>query len=328
MASNPPAADRFSPLLPDSAWAQIVGLDIGGTKCAVARVHGGVLEELVRVPTADFETTFVLLAAAIERVARPGLLFGVSCGGPLDAARGIITSPPNLDPSWHGVDICRRLTERFGGRAFLMNDANACALAEWRFGAGRGCRHMVFLTSGTGMGAGLILNGQLYEGATGDAGEVGHLRLAPTGPVGFGKAGSFEGFCSGGGIARLAQAMAAERRGPPPAWLAADGTTTTKAVADAAKQGDALALAVMHVAGTKLGEALAVIIDTLNPERIVLGGFYPHCRDLFAPALRAALEREALPHAAAACQILPAELGATIGSHGAIAIALNFHPAP
>jgi len=299
----------------------LIGIDIGGTKCAVSRVRDGAIEEIIRVPTGDFAKTFAALTDAIARVAPANPLFGISCGGPLDATRGVIFSPPNLDPSWHGVDICRRLTEKFGGQARLMNDANACALAEWRFGAGQGCQHMVFLTSGTGMGAGVILNGRLYEGASGDAGEVGHLRLAPDGPVGFGKAGSFEGFCSGGGIARLAESFVRKQQ-TPPTWFAG-GTTTTKQIADAAKAGDWLAREIMDESGKKLGEALAIIIDTLNPERIILGGFYPHCHKLLDPAMRASLEREALPHSLAACRILPAELGETIGSHGAIAIALQ-----
>jgi glucokinase len=203
-----------------------------------------------------------------------------------------------------------------------MNDANACALAEWHFGAGRGCRNMVFLTSGTGMGAGLILDSRLYEGTTGDAGEVGHIRLAPDGPIGFGKAGSFEGFCSGGGIARLAVA-AARRHGSQPSWLEADGGTTTRLVAEAARAGDEVAAEVMHEAGKRLGQALAILIDVLNPERIVVGGHFPKTRDLLEPAMRESLAKEALPHSLKACAIVPAELGDTIGSHGAIAIALN-----
>lgn len=303
--------------------SKVIGFDIGGTKCAVSRVKNGRLEEMLRIPTGEFAPTFATLCEAVARIVKPDTLLGISCGGPLDAQSGVILSPPNLSPSWHGVAICEQLTERFGARALLMNDANACALAEWRFGAGRGCRHMIFLTSGTGMGAGLILNGQLYEGATGDAGEVGHLRLAPDGPVGFGKAGSFEGFCSGGGIARLAARIVSDRGGPPPAWMGDDGQTTTRQIAEAAHRGDALALEVMQTAGTKLGEALALLIDTYNPERIVIGGFYRHCEDLFAAPMRAALAREALPHALAACQIVPAELGATIGSHGALAVAIH-----
>lgn len=327
MNQNPSSIAPYSKgkLTPDRAIDDdsIVGIDIGGTKCAVSRLRNGRVEETFRIPTGEFSPTFAALADAVSRGAKPSPVFGISCGGPLDAERGVILSPPNLAPSWHGVRIAELLTEKFGGRAYLMNDANACALAEWQFGAGRGCRHLVFLTSGTGMGAGIILNGRLYEGASGDAGEVGHLRLARDGPVGFGKAGSFEGFCSGGGIARLAalrlESLGTER----PAWISSEGKTTTRQIADAAKEGDPFAREILHEAGTRLGEALAVIIDTLNPERIILGGFYPHCREPFAPSMTEALTREALPHSLAACRILPAELGETIGSHGAIAVALH-----
>ncbi|MDI1336610.1 MAG: ROK family protein [Lacunisphaera sp.] len=311
-----------SSILAGRDCANLIGFDLGGTKCAVSRVRNGKVEEIIRVPTGDFATTFAALAKAAARVMPARPVFGISCGGPLDARRGVILAPPNLPRSWHGVAIGRRLTRKFGGRALLMNDANACALAEWQFGAGRGCAHLVFLTSGTGMGAGVILNGRLYEGATGDAGEVGHLRLAPAGPIGFGKAGSFEGYCSGGGIARLAESMVRKQR-KIPSWYVPGGQTTTKQIAAAAQRGDRLARAIMAESGQRLGEALALIIDTLNPERIVLGGFYPPCRQLLEPAMRQSLAREALPHSLAACRILPAELGETIGSHGAIAIALQ-----
>ena len=131
---------------------------------------------------------------------------GISCGGPLDSKKGIIFSPPNL-PGWDNVPITRILSDEFGVETALQNDANACALAEWLMGAERGHSNMIFLTFGTGMGAGLILNGRLYSGTNDLGGEVGHIRLAKTGPVGFGKAGSFEGFCSGGGIAQLAKSI-------------------------------------------------------------------------------------------------------------------------
>jgi glucokinase len=291
---------------------QIIGIDIGGTKCAVSVLRGGVVEEVDRFPTSDFAATFARYRETVTRL-KPGpdVVFGISCGGPLDAVRGLILSPPNL-PGWVDVAICRTFTDAFGGRAFLMNDANASALAEWHFGAGQGCRHMVFLTAGTGMGAGLILNGRLYEGATGDAGEVGHLRLRPDGPLGFGKRGSFEGFCSGGGIARLATEMGWQRPG-----------VTLKDIAEAATAGDALALKVLGTAGERLGEALALLIDTLNPERIVLGGYFPRCSSLLLPAMNRALAREALPSALAGCRILPAVLGETIGSNAAVAVALH-----
>lgn len=276
---------------------------------------------MARFSTGGPQETLPRLAVEIERLPIAGeRIFGVSCGGPLDAARGVILSPPNL-PGWNRVAIAGELTARFGGRAFLMNDANACALAEWQSGAGRGCRSMIFLTMGTGMGGGLILDGRLYAGATGDAGEVGHLRLAPDGPVGFGKAGSFEGFCSGGGIAQLARARVAAHAGDsllkklPPAEL------TAYAVALAADRGDALALALWAEVGTRLGEGLALLIDVLNPERIVIGSIYARCERFIAPAMRIALGREALGPGVAACRIVPAALGDALGSHAALAIA-------
>jgi glucokinase len=121
---------------------RIFGLDIGGTKCALSVLRDGRVEEIVRVETGDFTTTFNLLTDALGAyVADTSPIFGISCGGPLDASAGIVLSPPNLHASWHGVAITRLLTQRFGGRAFLMNDANACALAmasgvlvmKWRF---------------------------------------------------------------------------------------------------------------------------------------------------------------------------------------------------
>ena len=129
---------------------------------------------------------------------------GISCGGPLDIEKGLILSPPNL-PGWDKVPIVKYFQNRLGVKTSLLNDANACALAEWRYGAGKGCRNMIFLTFGTGIGAGLILNGRLYSGASGMAGEIGHIRMEKTGPLGYGKKGSLEGFCSGGGIAMLAK---------------------------------------------------------------------------------------------------------------------------
>jgi len=302
----------------------LFGFDIGGTKCAVSVLRDDRVVELARVATGDFEATFgQLIEALAPHVRGAGAVFGVSCGGPLDPKAGVILSPPNLPASWHGVPIVARITARFGGRAFLMNDANACALAEWRFGAGRGTQHMIFLTSGTGLGSGLILNGQLFEGATGDAGEIGHVRLRADGPVGYNKAGSAEGFYSGGGIARLADSMLAAAAGPRPAWAAAAPTLTTKAIADAAKAGDVTARAILHRAGESLGETLAILIDLFNPERIVIGGFFPHCRELLEPGLHALLKKEALPLPLAACTVVPSALGDTIGSHGAIALALH-----
>lgn len=240
----------------------------------------------------------------------------------MDASAGIILSPPNL-PGWDRIEICNEITHKLGGRAHLMNDANACALAEWHYGAGKGCKHMVFLTAGTGMGAGLILNGKLYEGVTGEAGEVGHIRLCEDGPTGYGKSGSFEGFCSGGGIARNARIkLKSWENRQLPDWATIPDQITTQKIAEAAWKNDPLALILFTEAGEKLGEAASILIDILNPERIVIGGIFPRCEALLRPSMQWALDSETLKSPLSACQIVPAILGETIGSHGAIAAAL------
>ena len=187
----------------------LTGIDIGGTKCAVLTGDGENIIERISFPTTNVTDTLSAIYAAVEKVGC-GDAIGVSCGGPLDSERGVILSPPNL-PGWDNIAIVRELTQRFSVPAGLENDANACALAEWRFGAGRGSRNMIFLTFGTGMGAGLILDGRLYRGTSGMAGEIGHVRMERFGPCGYGKAGSFEGFCSGGGIRQIGQTVAREK---------------------------------------------------------------------------------------------------------------------
>jgi glucokinase len=330
----------------------LAGIDIGGTKCAVCLGRpgdqGDGLELLAReaFPTPPGpEPALAALGDALWRLLEterqnPGrrqaasgageagsrlAAIGVSCGGPLDGARGLILSPPNL-PGWDRVDVLTPFRQRFGVPAALQNDANACALAEWRWGAGRGCRSLVFLTFGTGMGAGLILDGRLYVGASDMAGEVGHVRLAEDGPPGYGKRGAFEGFCSGGGIARLARqrAEAAIGAGRPPAFCptpdALPGVTAEK-VALAAQQGDGLALEIFDTVGQYLGRGLALIVDVLNPERIVVGSIYARQRALLEPVALRVLREEAHPHALAACQVVPSALGEHVGDYAGLAVA-------
>ena len=188
----------------------ILGFDIGGTKCAAItaewdnkniRLIDKVSCPTEKCPPEEMIEKLMSLADTILK-GMPDRI-GISCGGPLDSKRGVIMSPPNL-PTWDNVEIVKQVEEHYGVPVTLQNDANACAVAEWKFGAGRGKRNVVFLTFGTGLGAGLILDGKLYTGTNDNAGEVGHIRLDSFGPVGYGKAGSFEGFCSGGGIAQLA----------------------------------------------------------------------------------------------------------------------------
>ncbi|MGC4111451.1 MAG: ROK family protein [Nocardioides sp.] len=317
----------------DRAAPEIFGVDIGGTKCAVSLRRGsGRVRELHRFRTGKPARTLEEIAGVIrEHRSSPRAVLGIACGGPLDAARGLILSPPNL-PGWDRVPVTKILTRATGGlRSFLMNDANANALAEWRFGGGRGSRLMIFLTAGTGMGAGIVVEGRLLEGVCGNAGEVGHLRLAEDGPVGFHKAGSFEGFCSGGGIAQLAQFLpSADQPADLDAWMR--DHADAHAIALAARRGDRTARAVFAESGRRLGQALALLVDVLNPDRIVIGSLWLRCRDLLEPEMRRVLRAEALPDSLRACRIAPAKLGESLGNYGAICVALHglrqLHPKP
>jgi glucokinase len=210
----------------------------------------------------------------------------------------------------------------------LENDANAGALAELRFGAGKGVQHMIFLTMGTGLGAGVIMDRRLYHGASDMAGEIGHVRLTSAGPIGYNKVGSVEGWASGGGIAQAAsrQVAAAIKNGDVTslvAQFASNRILTAKDVADAARQGDELANQIVLDTASRLGEALAILVDLLNPELIVIGGLGMRLGErLLAPA-RAVMEREALPAAAKACRIVAAALGEQIGDIAAICVAMG-----
>ncbi len=315
-----------------------VGLDIGGTKCAVTlcRVDGG----LHFIKKLRFDSEAVLgpehmLSALYEAVdallklpeASCGIeAIGVSCGGPLDSKSGVVLCPPNL-PGWVNIPLVQLLSERYRVPAYLMNDANACALAEWKLGAGRGLTDMIFLTMGTGMGGGVIAGEQLLTGASDMAGEIGHLRLRENGPIGFGKAGSFEGFTSGGGIRLQIIARTQElcKKGTPPAWTR-DGVQekdlSARLLADYARKRDPDALSLWQEIGHMLGKGLALLTDAFNPQAIVIGSIFARSGDLFQDAMWQTLKEEAIPYSLACLNVLPAALGEQLGDAAAIMSAL------
>ena len=188
---------------------------------------------------------------------------------------------------------------------------------------------MIFLTMGTGLGAGIIVDGKLYHGATDTAGEIGHVRLTASGPVGYNKVGSVEGWASGGGMAQVAvqQVTAAIKNGEVTslaAQLTINRILTAKDVAVAARQGDELAKRIVHSTGTRLGEALAILIDLLNPEVIVIGGLAMRFGESILAPARTVIDRETLSAPARACRIVPAALGEQIGDIAAICVAMGF----
>lgn len=304
-----------------------IGIDIGGTKCAVILgSESGEIIKKVRFETEDVTSTVerIISEAKLLSAGNEIKACGVSCGGPLDEKNGIILSPPNL-PGWDEIHIKELLESALGVPCGVRNDANACAMAEWRYGAGRGCENMVFLTFGTGLGAGLILGGRLYSGTNAFAGEVGHMRLEDDGPVGYGKKGSFEGFCSGGGIKQLGEMFAqkAKENGEDVPW--AKGEFSAADIAAAARGGDRTAKAVYDKCAEKLGKGLSVIIDILNPERIVIGSVYARSHDLLDEKMYEILKKETLPAPLSVCKIVPAQLGEAIGDMAALGVAAEVY---
>lgn len=313
----------------------LLGLDIGGTKCAVIlgsrdKDHIVITEKKV-LPTDRpvYEMIEALFATAETMLGRQGVStlegIGISCGGPLSSKKGLILSPPNLT-GWDNVPIVKMTEERFRKKTLLQNDANACAMAEWKFGAGAGYSNVIFLTFGTGMGAGLILDGRLYSGTTDLAGEVGHMRLSDMGPVGFGKAGSFEGWSSGGGIAQLAQIMVRQKlqMGEKVSFcesLSQLHMLTARNVAEAAFAGDPLAIEIYKVCGHYLGRGIALLVDIINPEIIILGSIFGRVRPLIEAEMWSVIKREALADSVADCRIVPAGLGESIGDMAALTLA-------
>ena len=312
-----------------------LGFDIGGTKCSASLGQYDGDRLIIRakrvIETQEYPTPTAALAQLTKLAKQLGAGYaveaiGVSCGGPLDSEKGLLLSPPNL-LGWDRVPITDHFSNAFGIPAFLQNDANAGAIAEWKFGAGQGFRDLIFLTFGTGIGAGMILNGQLYKGCTDTAGEIGHIRIENYGPVGYGKSGSFEGFCSGGGIVQLAQSRLLElQQSGMHHPLEKEKPLTAKAIFDAAKQGDPFCMEICTDVGHIFGRGVSILIDLLNPEAVIAGSIFSRNFDLLYPILCETLSKEALPVARKRCKILPSALGESIGDISALAVALYHQP--
>ena len=310
------------------------GIDIGGTKCAVSlgqmKDDGDfeILEKEKFATLSPYET-LDKFAEILQRLLNGRKLnaIGISCGGPLDSKTGVIMSPPNL-PGWDNIPAVDFFKERFGVPTIIQNDANACCYAEYKFGAGKGYNNVVFLTFGTGLGAGLILDGRLYSGTNDNAGECGHIRLAEDGPVGYGKAGSFEGFCSGGGIASLGRTMTLDKinKGEKVAFcptLDDLDSINAKVIADYADAGDEFAKSIYAVSGRHLGMGLSVLIDILNPEVIIIGSIFSRSRNLLWEECKKVIDKEALPGAASVCKVVTSGLGEKIGDYAALSLAVK-----
>ncbi len=310
----------------------MIGFDIGGTKCAVCigeECDGDIKITGRKVMSTDHSKSPYEIIDEMYGLAKSMTddidIIGISCGGPLDGKKGVILSPPNL-PGWDRIEIVSYLKEKYNAAAYLENDANACTVAEWKYGAGKGCENMIFMTFGTGLGAGLILNGQLYRGTSDMAGEAGHIRLNKFGPVGYGKQGSFEGFCSGSGISQMGKTYALEKfqSGKSVSFcedISKIDTITAKTIAEAAKAGNEDAISIYKTCGSMLGQGLSILIDILNPEKIVLGSVFQRSEELLRGEMEKVLLEECLAYSLDVCSVVPAKLGDNIGDYAALSVA-------
>ena len=316
----------------------VVGIDIGGTKLAtvVADNTGNILDK-VRRPTHSEKgpeyaigLLFDMVREVVDQVnLAPESIsaIGVSCGGPLDTKTGIVYSPPNL-PGWDALPLKTLLESEFQVPVTIENDANASALAEFRFGGGRGYTAVLYMTMSTGIGGGLVINGQVYHGANDSAGEVGHQILLPNGPrCGCGKQGCLEALCSGPAIARQAQAatrkqLAAEK-GPTTLLTLANGHIEgikSEHVLAAARTGDALAVELVEETAYYMGWGIANVVNILNPDIVLLGTIAVAAGDLLLDPIRETVSKLAMARPAAAVQIAPAQLGDALGDLAAVAL--------
>jgi glucokinase len=301
----------------------LVGVDLGGTLIRAAVVTGlGTHADPARHPTPAAEgpdAVLAAVAAAVREATGGADPAGVAMGvpGPLDPSTGVVYAAPNL-PGWEGVAAGRLLGDLLGCPVVLQNDANLAALAEWTLGAGRGTRDFVFLTVSTGVGGGLVLDGELYTGAAGTAGELGHVAAGSDGPPCHqGHPGCLEGIASGTAIAvRARDALAA---GAASALGGHSQSLDARDVQAAAEAGDPLARRLFDEAGRALGRALGGLINVLSPEVVAVGGGMIGAGELLFSPLRAAIPEIAFPVALGRCRVVAAALGTDSGLAGASA---------
>jgi glucokinase len=305
------------------------GVDIGGTKVlSVCLDAEGLIvgQDLCATEAERGPEAVVKVVAASLRTAAQGRELagiGISMAGILDPKRGVVSIAPNL-PGWRDVPLVRLVGERLGLPVALENDANAAALAEHRLGAGRGATNMILVTIGTGLGAGLVLNGRLYSGASGAAGEVGHMQLDPDGPpCSCGRRGCLEALAAGWALARRATEIIGREPGGLLTHMAAKagGEPDARLLEDAANAGDASAAAAIDAAGRALGAGLANLVNLLNPEVIVIGGGLRKLGDRYLGPAQEVMRREAFAQSVADVRVVEAGLGDEAPAIGAALLA-------
>lgn len=294
----------------------VLGWNVGGTasSAVVGTPEGSVLERqgwpsgAARGPEAMI-ADFLRRARAMIKNHPQVSGVGVSIGGPLDTLTGTVHSPPHL-PGWDGVPLAEELERELGLPALVEHDAAACLEAEWLWGTAKATTHAVYLTCGTGCGAGVMIQGRILRGPKGQTPEAGHVRLAEDGPEAFGKRGCVESFCSGEGIALLAPHMFPEHF---------TGPTDTERLRQLASGGDRFARAVLEESARRTGQLCALLTDIFSPQVIVLGSLARYLGHEWQEKVREGFRREVLARYRGGTRIVEAALGESLQDLSAVA---------
>lgn len=310
-----------------------LGIDLGGTKILAALVtREGRIVSQDYIPTKAKSGPEAVIERMLQVTNRVVKLGGVkisdlagtslAIAGLIDTCRGIVTTSPNL-PGWKDIPLRDEIAHKLGIATYLVNDADAAALGENQFGAGQGTKHMVYITVSTGIGGGIIINGELYSGANGCAGEFGHMTIDPDGPeCACGRKGCWEALASGSAVAREAKRRLKTGKESLLNRLA-PRAISAKMVGEAANKGDRLALDVITTAGQYLGIGLANIINIFNPEMIVIGGGVSNLGELLLNPAREVVRQRAFDLPLSTVRIMRSQIGAAAGALGAAALVFN-----
>ena len=311
--------------------SQIIAVDLGGTNIRTAYFPRPEPppDSQSKVPTNASEGPDAVLSRLFEAIESEipshakNLMISIGAPGPLDPFQGVILEAPNL-PGWIDLPLKDLLSTRFECQVVLGNDANVAALGEWRHGAGRGTKNMIYITISTGIGSGVIVDGNLLLGSRGLAGELGHMTIDPSGPrCGCGQIGHLESLASGTSIALNAE-MLINQGGPSKLKkiLYERGQLSALDVGKAAGSGDELALSVIQDAGNWIGHHLADLTHAFNPELIILGGGVAQLGNmLFEPIILSLQDHVMHPAYVQELRIEPAQLGDDAGLIGAMVLA-------
>ena len=335
-AETGPASGGRRPILLEinPAVGYITGIDMGATHCRILITDfAAQVVDDIEIPMDIRRGPEYCLNLVDEHLS--GLLvkhtldlksivaIGIGVPGPVVAEAGMVSAPPIM-PGWDRYPIRERLHEEWGLLVTLNNDAELGALGEWAYGAGRGERHLAYIKVGTGVGAGLLLDGKIYGGATGSAGEIGHITIREDGPLcSCGSTGCLEAMAGGRAIAERARAAIRSGRRTQLASLGDLENITAREVAQAARKGDLVAQQIMAEAGSYLGIAIASLVNLFNPGLVVVGGGVAQIGDLLLDPIRKSIQERSLRSAAQAVRVSAALLGRRSSSMGAVVQALN-----